>query len=410
MDIQDIAKKIKENGGRLYLVGGALRDRFLEKEIYDEDYCVTGLESSKFQEIFPDAKSRGKSFEVFELNGKEFAMARREIKTGKGHKEFSVESNKDIDILEDLIRRDITINAIAEDVLTKEIIDPFNGIKDIKEKKLRAVSDKFKEDPLRVYRVARFSASLQFEIDKDTLKLMENLKDELKYLSKERIFVEFKKALSSDEPSMFFEALKQSNTLDIHFKEIKDLIGAIQPENYHPEGDSYNHTMRALDISTKYTKKVEERFSVLVHDLGKGTTKKELYPHHYGHDERGAQLVENLGNRIGVPNSWIECGKIAAKEHMKAGIFNSMTIQKQVRFIEKTDKTKLGLEGLKTVVICDKLSSNGNIDDIQFDKIGKKLLNNIDGNYVINKYGNISRDKKFGEILHKERVEYMKNI
>ena len=317
MEIKEIAELIEESGGRLYLVGGAVRDSLLNRPIYDEDYCVVGIDKNKFIELFPNAIPRGKSFEVFDLEGCEFALARIEKKIGKGHKNFEITTNKNITIEEDLKRRDITINAIAKDVLSDEIIDPFNGIEDIKNKTIRAVGESFLEDPLRVYRVARFASQLNFEVEKNTIKLMNKLKDELITLSKERVFVEFKKALSSEKPSRFFNVLKEADILDVHFKEIFDLIGSIQPLKYHPEGDSYNHTMIAVDNSVKLTNDLVIRYSALVHDLGKGLTPKEMYPHHYGHAEKGVEPVRNLSNRIGVPTIWKKAGITASKEHMK---------------------------------------------------------------------------------------------
>ena len=317
MTILEIAKKIENAGGRLYIVGGAVRDKILGKENKDEDYCVTGITKEEFVEIFPEAKFRGKFFEVFVLENKEFAMARIEEKTGTGHKEFKVKTNKNITIEEDLKRRDITVNAIAQDVLTGKIIDPYNGTKDLKEKRIKAVSRAFSEDPLRVYRVARFAAELEFEVEENTLKMMNSLKDELLSLSKERVFEELRKALKTNRPSIFFEVLKKANVLDIHFKEIYDLIGAVQPEKYHPEGDSYNHTMIALDNSAKITQDEKIRFACLVHDLGKGRTPKEMYPHHYGHEEGGIEPLRELSRRVGLPKEWKECGMTAIKEHMK---------------------------------------------------------------------------------------------
>ena len=157
-DIKIIANKIKQLGGKLYLVGGAVRDELLGKQTHDEDYCVTGITAEQFQRLFPEAHIRGKAFEVFDIDGKEFAMARTEIKQGIGHKEFEIKTDPRITIEQDLARRDITINSIAKEVLTGEIIDPFNGRKDLKDKIIRATTSAFKEDPLRVYRVARFSA------------------------------------------------------------------------------------------------------------------------------------------------------------------------------------------------------------------------------------------------------------
>lgn len=191
------------------------------------------------------------------------------------------------------------------------------GIKDIENRVIKAIGESFKEDPLRVYRVARFASELDFEVEENTLKLMNELKNELDTLSKERVFVEFRKALASNNPSRFFNVLKEADVLDIHFKEIYDLIGSIQPIKYHPEGDSYNHTMLAVQNSVKLTDDLLIRYAVLVHDLGKGLTPKEMYPHHHGHAEKGVEPVRNLSNRIGVPTIWKKAGIISSKEHMR---------------------------------------------------------------------------------------------
>ena len=415
-DIKIIANKIKQEGGRLYLVGGAVRDNLLGKETHDEDYCVTGLSYEKFQELFPEAQIRGKAFAVFDIEGKEFALARTESKLGKGHKEFKIKADAKISIEEDLARRDITINAIAKDILTGEIIDPFNGREDLKNKIIKATTNHFKEDPLRVYRVARFAAKLGFEVEDETIKQMNELKEELNTLSKERVFTEFSKALEADKPSIFFEVLKKADVLDIHFKEIKDLIGVKQPVKYHPEGDAYNHTMLVLDMASDMTsnfelnRKLEIRFSALVHDLGKGLTPKEQYPHHYGHEDSGVELVKKFAYKINAPNSWIKCGKTSCKEHMRGGIFYKMKPSKKVEFIERVDKSLLGLDGLQIIVISDKTSGGRetNKEEINFEEIGKLCLNEINGEYIKNKY-TLKPSIEFGDKLHEERVKWMKN-
>lgn len=411
----EIAQKIKQAGGTLYLVGGAIRNRLLSIPVTDKDYCVTGLTKEKFQTLFPEAKIQGKDFPVFILNQTEIALARKERKIGKGHKEFEFLTNPNITIEEDLARRDLTINSIAQDVLTGEIIDPFHGKEDIEKRILRKTTDAFAEDPLRVYRVARFMATLgnDFSVKVDTLKAMHQLKGELLTLSKERVFTEFKKALASSKPSLFFETLKQANVLEVHFPEIANLIGQTQPEKYHPEGDAYNHTMIVVDNAAKLTDNLAIRFSCLVHDLGKGITPKDMLPHHYGHDEKGIKLVQTLSNRIGVLNSWMQCGKTAAKWHMKGGIFEQMTPKKQVEFIEAIGKSILGLEGLKIVVACDKNRySSGlqtTLDQIQFAELGKKCLDTISGEKISQKYPNLT-GKFFGEKLHEERMNWIKSI
>ena len=409
MDIKQIAKEIKQNGGTLYLVGGAIRDELLGRKIYDRDYCVCGISKERFQQLFPEALVMGKSFEVFSIDNEQFALARKETKEGIGHKAFEIETGEDITIKEDLARRDITINAIAKDVLTGEIIDPFGGVRDIENKIIRATTDAFCEDPLRVYRVARIAAVTGFEVEENTLKKMEKLKQELTTLSKERVFVEFRKALESSKPSIFFDVLRKANVLEVHFKEIYDLIGSLQPEEYHPEGDSYNHTMIVVDKSVELTNDTAIRFACLVHDLGKGVTPKEMYPHHYGHDEKGVKIVEDFGNKIGVPNIWKSYGKVASKEHMKGGIFYKMSPPKQVQFIERVAKTKLGLDGLQIVVIADKCSTrNTDIEKISFAQLGKRCIKEVTGNEIKQAHPDV-QGEKFKELLHSKRVEWLKN-
>lgn len=412
-DIVIMANKIKNAGGTLYLVGGAIRDELLGKKIQDEDYCITGLEISEVKDIFPNAYIRGKSFAVFDIDGKEFAMARTESKQGKGHTEFAIETNKHITIEQDLARRDITINAIAKDVLTGEIIDPFGGREDIKQKIIRATTKHFREDPLRVYRVARFAAKLNFEVEENTINEMKQLKSELDTLSKERVFTEFRKALQANKPSLFFRVLQKANVLDVHFKEMENLIGAKQPPKYHPEGDAYEHSMLVLDMASDLTKKMEEerkleiRFSALVHDFGKGLTPKEQYPHHYGHEDRGVGLVSLFGHRMKLPNRWIKCGKTACKEHMRGGIFHKMRPSKKVDFIERVDKSILGLDGLQIIVIADKTSGgrNYNRNEIDFATIGKQCLDAITGDDIKKKYGVSGIEVK--DKLHEERIQWI---
>ena len=407
MIIIEIANKIKEKGGRLYLVGGAVRDELLGKQVHDEDYCVTGLSQKEFEELFPNAFKRGKFFGVYDIEHREFALARSETKTGPGHKEFEISTEKSITIEQDLARRDITINSMAKDILTEEIIDPHNGKKDLQDKRIKATTTAFREDPLRVYRVARFAAQLEFTVEKNTLNLMNSLKDELNTLSGERVFEEFKKALATRKPSIFFETLKKAEVLDVHFKEIYDLIGSTQPEKYHPEGDSYNHTMEVVDNAAKLTNDLAIRFSALVHDLGKGTTPKEMLPHHYGHDKRGVTLVGNFGKRVVIPKTWQKCGKTSAKEHMLGGIFEQMTAPKQVDFITRVAKSMLGLEGMKIVVVCDRTRNGQKAEKVKFDIIGKELLSTINGEYIKQKY-KIKDEKDIGELLRRERIEWLK--
>lgn len=394
MDIYNIAKTIEENNGRLYFVGGYVRDKLLGIESHDIDFCVTNINKETFLTLFPTALKTGKSFPVFRIENYEFAFARTEIKNGEGHNGFSTFTNN-VTIEDDLIRRDISINSIAIDVLTNELIDPQNGIKDLKNKIIRANSLHFSEDALRSYRVARFAATLGFEVEEATINLMNSTKNELYLLSAERVFEELKKALLSPKPSIFFDTLRKANILDVHFIEMYNLIGVEQPLIYHPEGDVYNHAMIVLDDASKLTNDIEIRFSALTHDLGKATTPKNILPHHYGHDERGVELVRNLCNRLKTPTSWKKVATIVAHEHMKAGIFNQMNFNTKVSFMERNFNY---LHALNIIAKVDSRKS-----DIDFVSLAHKMVNEINGEKI-----NLPNDIRAKEILHEKRVSWLK--
>lgn len=395
MDINEIARIISKNGGKLYYVGGYVRDFLMKKESKDIDLCIVNLTPDKFTQLFPTAFLKGAFFPVFQLENHEFAFARRETKINAGHTGFSCDIDN-ITIEDDLLRRDVTINSMAIDVLTNELIDPFGGKNDITNKILKATSKHFIEDPLRVYRVAQFASRFNFNIDNETKKLMKTMKNELSTLSSERVFEELRKALKSNTPSIFFNVLKELDLLDIHFPEIKDLIGVIQPIEYHPEGDVYTHSLIVLDEVSKKTTNEKIRFAGLIHDLGKAKTPKAILPHHYEHDKNGEQPARNLCNRLKVPNIWKKLAIVTVTEHMRAGLFNKMSIPKKVSFIEKNQKY---LEELEIIARVD--SKN---DKLYFYDIGQKMLNEVNGNTI-----KLPNDKKAKELLHSARVSWLKN-
>ena len=218
--LKEISSIISEHGGKLYVVGGSVRDEILGYEIKDVDCVLVGMEFYTFKNLFPEAKETGKSFPVFRLNTKdcneiEIAFARIERKTAFGHNGFIIDFQKTITLNEDLFRRDFTMNTIVKDIETDQIIDYFNGTQDIKDKIIRAVSSHFLEDPLRALRAARFAAKYQFKIDNSTMLLINRCKNELKYLSIERIIDELQKALATKHTNLFFKVLKDADILDI---------------------------------------------------------------------------------------------------------------------------------------------------------------------------------------------------
>lgn len=407
-NIIKIAKIIKENNGTLYLVGGSLRDTILNLPVHDLDFCVTGISFVKFKELFPQSKIIGKDFPVFLLNSHEFALARTELKTSSGHLGFKITSNETITIQEDLKRRDITINAIAKDVLTGEIIDLFDGISDLQKGVIRHVSNAFLEDPLRVYRVARFAAKFNFKVDNSTIELMKKQRSELLTLSVERIFIELKKALQTSTPSTFFNILKQANLLNVHFKEIYNLIDVPQPEKYHPEGDVYNHTMIVLDKVAKETNDEVIRFCALTHDFGKAETKKELLPQHIGHEMSGIDIIRDFCNRLKTPTIWKKKAIATCKYHMKAGICKDMRPYKLAKFFNEVNKSAITLKELNIISNADDML---NREKLQFNELGEKMIKIINGNFL--KEQNITVQavgvEKYNQILLEKQAEFLKS-
>lgn len=399
MEVVECAKKIKEKGGRLYLVGGAVRDKLLGLEPHDRDYCVTGLSQDEFENMFDNIYLRGKKFAVYDINGEEFALARRDKKVGMKHNDFEVDIQKEITIQEDLSRRDVTINSIAIDVLTGQIIDPFNGRKDIENKVIRATSEAFGEDPLRVYRVAVLATRYNFEIEDKTIELMKSLNKDLKYISGERVLEELKKALRCNKPSIFFQVLKKAECLQEHFKEIYDLIGVEQPVKYHPEGDAFNHTMEVVDRAAMVTSDVKIRFCALVHDLGKALTPQSNWPHHYNHEKLGVKPITSLCKRLHISNEWRKSAITSCTEHMLGGKYYQLKNSTKVDLFERVYKSQLGLEGLEIIVNADKHPQNR----IQFAKIGEYIMKNINGKEMTG----IKDYKALREKIRQKRIAYL---
>lgn len=318
----DFAKKIHELGGRAYLVGGAVRDKFRNVPAHDKDYCVTGLDEKIFAENFPAAEKFGKSFPVYsvDIDGKfcEVAFARTERKIGAGYRGFEILFAPSVTIEQDLFRRDTTINAMAIEILSGELIDPFGGRADVVDKKIRAVSKHFTDDPVRALRAARQAAQFNFDICADTVAAMKLCGEELAGEPTERIFDELETALATDKPSIFFRSLERADLLEIIFPEIFQLRGKIQPEIFHPEGDAYEHTLKIVDAVAAVNPKPIVRFAALMHDIGKSSTPPEMLPHHYRHEHRGLAVLNAMNRRMHLPNDWKKSAAFVIREHMRA--------------------------------------------------------------------------------------------
>ena len=288
-----------------YLVGGAVRDAILGVKVYDHDWVVVG--ATPEQMLSQGFVQVGKDFPVFlhPKSKEEYALARTERKQGEGYHGFEVFAEPTVTLEEDLIRRDLTINAMAQ-AEDGTIIDPYGGQLDLQNRVLRHVSEAFCEDPLRVLRVARFAAKLApfgFRLADETEQLMREmvLSGELSALTPERVWQEMVKVLHSPKPSRFFEALAQVGAVEVLFPELHALHGVEQPLKHHPEGDVWIHTMMVLEQACQLSDDMAVRFAALVHDLGKGVTPPELWPKHHGHEGAGVPLVKSLCKRYRVP-------------------------------------------------------------------------------------------------------------
>ncbi len=305
---------------QIYLVGGAIRDKLLKRPVKEQDWVVVGATADDM--LAQGFRPVGKDFPVFlhPKSNEEYALARTERKTGKGYKGFSCDASSSVTLEEDLQRRDLTVNAIAQDA-QGQLIDPFGGQKDLQKKVLRHVSPAFAEDPVRVLRVARFAARyahLGFSVAEDTLALMQDMgaAGELDYLVAERVWQELEKALAETNPEVFFETLKACQALKIIFPEINALFGVPQTAKYHPEIDTGIHTLMVLQQASQLSDSTQVRFAALTHDLGKATTPKAEWPSHLGHEERSAKLVKQLCKRIKVPNHYRDLAVLVARYHL----------------------------------------------------------------------------------------------
>ncbi|MAV38957.1 MAG: multifunctional CCA addition/repair protein [Puniceicoccaceae bacterium] len=305
---------------RIYLVGGAVRDSLLNYPSSENDWVVVGATPEQMTD--QGFKPVGQDFPVFihPKTSEEYALARTERKSGHGYKGFEFYTSTDVTLEEDLIRRDLTINAMAQDE-AGNVIDPFGGQRDLGEKLLRHVSYAFTEDPLRVLRVARFAARyhhLGFTIAEETMELLKSIVDqgEMEFLVAERVWKETSRALTEQSPHIYIEVLRNCGALNVLFPEIDALFGVPQRADYHPEVDTGIHTLMALEQAVKISDSGAVRFSVLVHDVGKALTPDTVLPSHTGHETSGIPLVQAMCDRLGVPNQYRQLAMAVTEYHL----------------------------------------------------------------------------------------------
>ncbi|WP_326480858.1 multifunctional CCA addition/repair protein [Testudinibacter sp. TR-2022] len=347
----------------IYLVGGAVRDQLLGLEVKDRDWVVVG--STPQHMLAQGYRQVGQDFPVFlhPQTQEEYALARTERKCGHGYQGFAVDFTPDISLEQDLLRRDLTINAIAQR-LDGELIDPYHGLQDLQNRTLRHVSAAFAEDPLRVLRVARFHARfahLGFKIAAETLQLMQQITQsgELDHLTPERVWLETEKALKTTSPQVYFQSLRDCGALARLFPEVDALFGIPNPPQHHPEIDSGIHTLMVLEQAAKLTDDQPDaasiRFAALCHDLGKARTPAENYPHHYGHEQLGVQPTIELCHRLKVPNHYQQLAVLCCRYHSHIHRIQVLKPSTIVRLFDSLDvwRKPQNLNALLTVCLAD---------------------------------------------------------
>lgn len=322
-----------------YLVGGAVRDALLGRLVSDHDWVVVG--ASPEQMMAQGFVAVGRDFPVFlhPATHEEYALARTERKTAPGYRGFVVHAAPEVTLEEDLCRRDLTINAMAQDE-QGVLIDPYGGRADLDHKLLRHVSEAFVEDPVRILRVARFAARFpDFTVAPETEALMRAMAEqgELDALVAERVWQELSRGLMEAKPSRMFEVLRTCGALQRLLPEVDRLWGVPQPAQHHPEVDTGEHLMLVLDMSARLERVLCVRYACLGHDLGKGNTPQDLWPRHIGHEVRSVKLVTGLSERLRVPRDCAELAVVVAREHGHVHASMDLSAAAVLRLLERCD-------------------------------------------------------------------------
>jgi tRNA nucleotidyltransferase (CCA-adding enzyme) len=348
---------------KTFLVGGAVRDQLLQRTIGDRDWVVVGGTPEALQAL--GYTPVGKDFPVFlhPQTHEEYALARTERKSGHGYHGFVVHASPDVTLEEDLARRDLTINAIAQDD-DGTLIDPFHGQADLQAKVLRHVSPAFAEDPVRILRLARFAARFRdFSVAPETLALMQTMVEhgEVDHLVPERVWQELARGLMEVRPSRMFEVLRQCGALARLLPELDRLWGVPQRPEYHPEVDTGVHVMMVLDMAAQMEASLSVRYACLGHDLGKGTTPADVLPRHIGHEERSVRLLKGVNERLRVPNDCKELAEVVAREHGNIHQCLGFGAAALVRLLERLDAFRKPARLVDILLACE-CDARGRLD------------------------------------------------
>ncbi len=342
---------------QVYLVGGAVRDSLLGLPVKERDWVVVG--STREEMLRLDYREVGRDFPVFlhPQSHEEYALARLERKVAPGYRGFEVRFGPEVTLEEDLGRRDLTINAIAQ-AADGSLVDPYGGRGDLEARVLRHVSASFVEDPVRLLRVARFAArfaALGFHIAPETLALMRSMVDrhEIDALVAERVWQETERALREADPSEFFRVLRDCGALKTIFPEIDALFGVPQPPEWHPEIDTGVHTLMVLTQAASLSPLPSVRFAALVHDLGKGSTPPAEWPRHHGHEERSVALVEAMATRLRIPSEYRELARIVARYHGIVHRAHELRPKTILDFFERADAFRRPQRFAEALLACE---------------------------------------------------------
>lgn len=361
---------------KTYVVGGAVRDSLLGLPVQDRDYVVTGATPAHMLSL--GFKPVGKDFPVFlhPSSHEEYALARTERKTAAGYQGFVFHTDPSVTLEQDLIRRDLTINAIAQDEDGK-LFDPYHGVEDLRAGVFRHVSDAFAEDPVRILRLARFAARFSrpphaFTVAPETMDLMKAMvaAGEVDALVAERVWQEIARGLMEQTPSRMFEVLRECGALARLMPELNALWGVPQPPQHHPEIDTGVHCMLVIDYAAAQHFSLPIRFAALMHDLGKGTTDPELWPRHHGHEERGVELVQAVCARLKVPADCRDLAIMTARDHGNVGRSQEMRPATLQNLLERNDafrKPQRFLDMLSAAQ-CD-CFGRANLPSIEFPQV-----------------------------------------
>lgn len=341
---------------KVFLVGGAVRDALLGLSGFDRDWLVVG--STPEEMVSLGYQTVGKDFPVFlhPDTREEYALARTERKTARGYKGFSVYAAPDVTLEEDLARRDLTINAIAQDPLTGQIFDPYGGRQDLSHKVLRHVTAAFREDPVRILRIARFAARFpDFSLAPETLALMREMVDEgeIDALVSERVWQEMARGLMGKQPSRMLQVLRACGALQRLLPEVDRLYGVPQRAQYHPEIDTGIHLEMVLDQSARCDATLEVRFACLCHDLGKGTTPADILPRHIGHEQRSVKLLQSICERWRVPVECKELAEVVAREHGNIHQSLEFGAEALLRLLVRCDALRRPARFAQALVACE---------------------------------------------------------